>query len=446
MLFFEELNQDFNGDIFSISDEEKEIISLEHLQLLKQFLLGDIKKRKLFFWAYRFDIIPIEVISTIYEEFYHYKSKDNPEVFDDNGTHYTPLPLVEFVLSRLLNYETLSRRPRILDPACGSGIFLVESFRRLVRYEMISKGVKALECEDLLNILRTQILGIELNEEATKIAAFSLYLAYLHYQEPPDILAQIENEKQLPYLIVAEEKKPEKVYFDILLNSNTFDIGSSISNEDLQKKFSQESADILVGNPPWGQPSSKDTEGRLALEPMIDWCNAQKLPISDNERSQGFIWKSVEMLKGGGQAGLLVSSGVLLKHSQKSIDFKTTWLQSIKLLEVINFIHVRDVFFGKAISPFLFIKFRKAPPSPQDSLRYWTIRRTETIANSQFIIIDKSDFKYLFYRDLNFPGIFKIFWFGNHLDYSLINGLSLYPPLKTFINHQSTGRGFQNRK
>ena len=58
------------------------------------------------------------------------------------------------------------------------GIFLVESFRRVVRFEW-SKRKQRLEFDDLKGILRLQIAGIEINEEAAKITAFSLYLAML---------------------------------------------------------------------------------------------------------------------------------------------------------------------------------------------------------------------------------------------------------------------------
>jgi hypothetical protein len=52
----------------------------------------------------------------------------------------------------------------------------------------------------LKKIIRDQLAGIEVNEEAIRIAAFSLYLALLHFQEPPAIWEQIQKEKRLPGL------------------------------------------------------------------------------------------------------------------------------------------------------------------------------------------------------------------------------------------------------
>lgn len=67
---FDQIAIDFNGDIFPTDEKEDEVVNANHLKILSDFLLGNNDNR-LFFWAYRFDIIPIELISNIYEEFYH---------------------------------------------------------------------------------------------------------------------------------------------------------------------------------------------------------------------------------------------------------------------------------------------------------------------------------------------------------------------------------------
>src|SRR5207302_1195541 len=69
---FDQLAQDFNGDTFPIDPDERDRIHQAHLDKLRGFLLGSTSaQEELFFFAYRFDVIPIELISTIYEEFYN---------------------------------------------------------------------------------------------------------------------------------------------------------------------------------------------------------------------------------------------------------------------------------------------------------------------------------------------------------------------------------------
>ena len=365
---YETLAEDFNGDMFPSDQHERNAVTQEQLLLLQNFLSGEQDQERLFFWAYRFDIIPIELISNIYEELYH---KENIQGESIHGTHYTPASLVEFLLKKVLPPDRLRTNPRVIDPACGSGIFLVEAFRRIVRYELYKKGKGNLSYGELETLLKDQIGGIEFNEEAVKITAFSLYLAFLHYQEPPDILEQIKNGNRLPNLIYTVKKITGKKYFDILIGANAFDIESSIADDEVRKNFLSECADIVVGNPPWGMPSSDDIPGKKSLEKTLEWCKNKRKSISNKELSQAFIWRAIDLLKNSGSAALLVSSGVLLKNSGTSNQFKQDLLGTVRLQEVVNFVQARNLFFNDAISPFISIFFKKEAPA--SSNRYWLV-------------------------------------------------------------------------
>lgn len=436
---YKKLSDDFNGDMFPTDENEKKAVKGKHLFLLQQFLKGEGRGQgSLFFWAYKFDIIPIELISNIYEELYHYEDLKNGARGNkkgkkgSHGTHYTPVSLVEFVLSRVLTVEVLKTTPRIVDPACGSGIFLVEAFRRLVRFELFKTKNRNLSFRQLEEILKNQIGGIELNPEAVRIAAFSLYLAFLHYQEPPDILHQIRRENKLPNLIYTDSKREGKKYFDILVHANAFDIENAVSDREVKEKFLSDCADVVVGNPPWGTPSLDKADERKSLGIMEQWCRDKEKEMPDKELSQAFIWRAVLLLKNNGSAALLVSSGILLKNSIRGNRFKQDLLRSVRLMEVINFAHAREVFFNSAISPFLSIVLKKEKPTANAYINYWTARRTKVIENTKAVAIDKTDFKFFRYPYTAVHDIWKIYYFGNHRDYSLISGLRLYPRLKEF--------------
>src|SRR6185437_14940951 len=190
---FDQLAADFNGDIFPVDLEERKSVTAAHLELLRSLLsVEGTEQLRLFFFAYQFDIIPIELISSIYEEFYNTeRGKDR-----NHGSHYTPSSLVDFVLSRVLTSKVLDSSPRVIDPACGSGIFIVECFRRMVRHLAHRQQGRRPSRPQLRRILRDQIAGIDINEEAIRVAAFSLYLAFLHYQEP----REINEQRRLPNL------------------------------------------------------------------------------------------------------------------------------------------------------------------------------------------------------------------------------------------------------
>ncbi|MCU0289846.1 MAG: SAM-dependent methyltransferase [Acidobacteria bacterium] len=203
---FKKLAEDFNGDMFPGVEVEEKIVTQKHLKLIQDLLYGDAGvQKKLFFYSYRFDIVPLDLISSIYEEFYHTAAAgdDKNSKKRQDGAYYTPPVLVEFIISRVLTLTVLETRPRVLDPACGSGIFLVEAFRRMVRFELY-KNKKNLEFNQLKRILKEQIAGIEVNEEAARITAFSLYLAMLHYLEPKAIDQQVKMGNKLPNLLTAD--------------------------------------------------------------------------------------------------------------------------------------------------------------------------------------------------------------------------------------------------
>src|SRR6202030_2498513 len=125
----------------------------------------------LFLWAYDFGVVPTSLVSTMYELFYHQEANE-PET----NTHYTPPELVEFVLADLLRPAVLERAPTICDPACGSGIFLVEAYRRIVRHEAASTGA-APSTERLRALLLERITGCDIDESAIRLAAVSPYAA-----------------------------------------------------------------------------------------------------------------------------------------------------------------------------------------------------------------------------------------------------------------------------
>ena len=446
---FNQLSRDFNGDLFASDESESKVIKQEHLDLLKSFLLGEAKSDMLFFWAYKFDIIPIEIISTIYEAFYHLentttdkegKSKSN----DKKGTNYSPSTLVEFFVSDVLKETILAKNPKILDPACGSGIFLVEAFKRIVRYRTMKSG-RMLSFDQLKSILENQIFGIEINSDALRITSFSLYLALLNYLEPKDIQENIKKGNKLPNLIYDFEKipKPKKEIFNTLIRANTFQLEHYIKETTVLNKFVEEKFDVVLGNPPWGSKLDKKSK-----EIIANWCENQIFPIGDIEPSQAFIARSTFLLKENSIVGLLVSSGVFFKHGKSNL-FRDKWLSENSLKKVVNFDHVRDIFFSggrnkDAISPFASIIFTNDKPNSNTAFEYWTAKKISNLNNTKIVILHKTDLKIVSQADtLSNPNLWKIYWWGGHRDRTLIDYLDTFSKLKEFVDSEKdVGQGY----
>lgn len=437
--FFKRIAREFNGDLFPVTNEEKQAVTAEHLRLLQRFLRGEVADDipYLFFFAYRFQVIPIELISSIYEAFYNAEKGTD----QNQEAYYTRIELVEYLLSRTLTAEVLARNPSILDPACGSGIFLVEAFRRIVRFRQ-AKNRRRLSLAELKKIIRDQLRGIDINGEAVRVAAFSLYLALLHHVDPPDIW----RDKRLPNLTYdpcAEATDPNR--FDILLVDNSFSPLESIEQPETAKRFASGQFDVIVGNPPWGFPKPVDTLGFKNAKIALEWCRQHDYEVGDKELSQAFIHRAIDFLKEGGRAALLVSSGVFFKHHAHSRAFRQQWLTATKLLHVVNFSAVRHLFFSSAIAPFASVVFvKEGRPNANHYVEYWSAKNTLQAQQMNAVVLSLADRRVLRQQDaLHEDRLWKILWWGSHHDHALIQALECCNSFEQCVGADAFGRGFE---
>jgi hypothetical protein len=441
---FRKLAQDFNGDMFPDVGEEEQVVGQKHLSKIQALLYGDVGiQKKLFFYSYRFDIIPLDLISSIYEEFYHGSASDDEKKsrVRQDGAYYTPPVLAEFVLSRVLTPDVLKKTPRIMDPACGSGIFLVEAFRRIVRYAWYKKK-QPLTFGELKDILKEQIAGIEANGEAARITAFSLYLSMLHYLDPPAIDRQIKMGNRLPNLVATTNRSKNNLH--CILPKNAFDVELIESRPVWKERFGKGCADVVVGNPPWGgaHREKADTTAKARQKILLNWCKSNNKPIGDKEPSQAFLWRALDFLRENGRAGMLVSAGVLFKHSKTTQQFRRQWLDSVSLEEVFNFSHVRKFFFKGGVSPFLAISFSKREPTNKPIL-YGSAKQTITLDKNQVVMFSKHDLHWLHNEDLINNAVWKTYWFGRVADQQFQKQLCRYSSLQDIVDRKKSGAGFK---
>ncbi len=125
LAFFDYLNRHFNGEIFKWEDErERELLSKTDLWMFADFFEAwtETSKQRSLWRLYSFNDLPIELISNIYEEF----------LGDEEGVVYTPPYLVHFLVDEAMPLEHPRDNFKVIDPACGSGVFLVAAYRRII--------------------------------------------------------------------------------------------------------------------------------------------------------------------------------------------------------------------------------------------------------------------------------------------------------------------------
>jgi hypothetical protein len=238
---FRKLGKDFNGDLFSDNlDAEERQVSASYIDPLDDFFRAtDVTSGQTSFWPYDFAAIPIEAISAIYERFL--KSSEKLE-----GAFYTPRFLAELVLDVALSNSPSLLNLRCLDPACGSGIFLVGMFNRIAEEwkaanPQARNDRRARELREVLCNLH----GVDINPTACRITAFSLYVAYLDQLSPRDIQELQRNGHKLPRLIHDSKNAGRGKVEGNIWCADFFADGTAFLTN----------ADLVVGNPPFCRAS-----------------------------------------------------------------------------------------------------------------------------------------------------------------------------------------------
>ena len=341
-----------NGRVFPLKLRGASAPTEEQIQRIAGAFAGDTFgggwQFHLPFTAFKFAFIPIETLSMIYEQFLHLPDKPDSEEEDEHsegrkaGAYYTPIPVVNYMLSEMDRRRRLQRGVRVFDPSCGSGAFLVQCYRRLIEREFISRRKKPAP-QELSTLLKRHIFGVDMDEDACSVAEFSLYLTLLEYVEPADLLEHPRF--KLPTL----RKKN-------IFKSDFFEF------RPFKTKFHW-----AIGNPPWKKLIGKKTE--LRDKRAMAWMqkHAEEMPVGDNSLAQAFAWRCREFMTADGECALLVPAMTLFEDFSQ--DFRRAFLSKHRLHAVANFSNLAEVLFARRSrvpAAALFFGPRKENAQPDD--------------------------------------------------------------------------------
>lgn len=187
----------YNSDLFAeheVVDSEKLVVSDETIRkVLLRTLHSDGEESG---EVYDFSIIPLEILGAAYESYLGKQLVQNgavlelelkPEVKKSGGICYTPSFIVEAIVKNTLDRfldDYPNTYPKVLDPACGSGTFLIKAFEELVRSRVKYPYKKSElptqpDLRTRRGILEKCIFGVDLDPRAVEITKLSLLLKLL---------------------------------------------------------------------------------------------------------------------------------------------------------------------------------------------------------------------------------------------------------------------------
>ena len=327
---------------------------------------------------YRFDVIPTKLLSDIYEIFLSKKLIiENGEVTErlkleyikTNGAISTPQYLVQDLLKRTIISDKLFENgfdsffeTRILDFACGSGIFLIEVFdylqNILIEYYLENPApelsslffqnadLTTLTIKGKRNLISNCIFGVDIDPEAVEVARMSLSLKvidssdfYENYQEiglfGNQILNNVGNNIKCGNTLVStdiSQQYPEiEADQEQLFKTNAFDYNS-------QGGFAQVfedngGFDYIVGNPPYVEVKNYNVEYPFMHKYIKD--NYETTKNGKIDLAVAFIERAISILNNQGKLGLIVQRRFFKTAYGKKIR---EYISSSKLLsQVVEF-------------------------------------------------------------------------------------------------------------
>lgn len=260
---------------------------------------------------YVFSALPADVLGQVYEQFLgkvirlteaHYaKVDDKPEVKKAGGVYYTPTYIVDYIVQNTVGKLLESRTPkqaaalRILDPACGSGSFLLGAYDYLLNWHLkyytehepakwargsnpaivqVSGGGWKLTIAERKRILLANIYGVDIDAQAVETTKLSLLLKVLEGETQQSLQAVFSfKERALPDLgdnIKCGNSLIGPDFYQQQLLPLDEEQRYRINVFDWQKEFPDifkaGGFDAVIGNPPYGAMLSDAESSYLRTE------------------------------------------------------------------------------------------------------------------------------------------------------------------------------------
>ena len=431
--FFEYISKKFKGDLFPLSFNginEKDLVTNEHLKIIYNLLscnsyfynksksTNEYSIQQSLFNMYDFEIIPVELISNIYESFI---GKSDYAIKENNlnkltkqkeiQAYYTPSFIVDYIISQTVKNQ-LKNQPhsncKVLDPSCGSGIFLVESLRQIIEKEIELSKNENLSNDKLWSLVQDNIYGIDIDPNAIEITIFSLYITLLDYKKFP--------------------KEIEEFTFNSLKGTNLFSGCDFFDTKNIFNViFKNTPLDFIIGNPPWGKVKSS-----IYKDYIKDLSNKNsKIEIGGEEISQAFMLRCFDISYEKTKISFIITGKNF--YNKNSRKWREYFLNNFEIIQFFDLFGVQNKLAGghqlfeNAKQPAVICTYKiKKNKQVNNNFKHIVARANQYFKFFKIILIEKNDVKSvnqnLIKKD---DWLWKTLIYGNNYDYIFIKNLKL---------------------
>ena len=460
---FEQADEKYNSGLFDFKkDKISKTITIEN-KVLKTII------NELYYpeSPYEFSVLSVEILGSAYEQFlgkviridkaHRAHIEEKPEVRKAGGVYYTPQYVVDYIVKNTVGILTENKTPKevsklkIVDPACGSGSFLIGAYQYLLdwhknyytgngtlRQDQIAKGRKSdvltpegnLTTAEKKRILLNNIYGVDIDVNAVEVTKLSLLLKCMEGETQASIASQLRlfNERVLPtldnnikdgnslvdtdyydtQLDFGEEKKikpfnwkkafPEVFKPTIKTKAQLFKPDMGIDEVQIVEEpmiiYNEKTAggfDVVIGNPPYVMLQNLET--REVFDYALRKFQSAKYKI---DTYQLFTEQSIKLLKVQGLLGFITPNTFLKNIHAEPLRKFILDTTSIKEILLFNY----SVFSAASVDTCIFIlekgeAKRKSELEVNASDFAFEVKNISSINQSVFANNNRTDFNLL---------------------------------------------------
>jgi type I restriction-modification system DNA methylase subunit len=408
---FHRINEDFNGEIFKPHLSEEIKIDSEVLARIIERLYPPQS-------PYRFDVIGVELLGSIYERYLGSTIRvtakrvfveEKPEVRKAGGVYYTPEYIVNYIVQNTVGKLIAGKSPkqiekiRILDPACGSGSFLIGAFQCLIDYHVryLAEHPKEAQVHSLFpdlikgengeprlsvirkaKILKNNLFGVDVDPQAVEITMMSLYLKAL----------EGERSQLPPKQHLLPELKFNIMCGNSLIGPDIYEQGALFGDADRDRinafDWNSEGAgfgrimkdggfDCVISNPPWGGDIDKELPYLHSRYPATTQDHTDSFKI--------FVEAGMRVTRNLGRTSMIVPSTILRQRRLRDVR------QLLLRNSLLSIVDLGENVFKGVVAPSCIFVVRIGGPPAKHNVRVRDLRRAPDTERPKLLLFEVTE-------------------------------------------------------